>query len=298
MTDAPTDHPLLAAFADYLKHERRYSQHTVRAYLADLRPLFAFAADRGCPEPQSWTTTLIRAHLARLPGTDGGRAGATTVARKQSSVRAFFHWLRQRRSDLDDPSGTLRAPKRPKPLPRALDVDAVMTLLQPPKAGGQRAHRDHAALLLLYGMGLRLSEAASLRGTALDLESRTARIEGKGRKQRDVAIPAGCVPGLAAYRDVRPHPKAQTFLVGRGGGALSTRTIARAVQRYATARLGRHVTPHQLRHSFATHLLASGANLREIQALLGHSSLSTTQRYTRVTAERLFAIYDKAHPRS
>jgi integrase/recombinase XerC len=186
-------------------------------------------------------------------------------------------------------------------LPRALDADAMLALVKPPtsQATSQSgtALRDHAAMLLMYGLGLRLSEVAGLRDFDLDLEARTARILGKGNKERILPVPAGCVAALAAYRAQRP-PGGPYFLVGRDHGAISTRTLARRVDRAALLALGRHVTPHQLRHSFATHLLAGGANLRQIQTLLGHSSLSTTQRYTKVIPERLFAIYDKAHPRS
>lgn len=289
---------LLEGFAAHLRKERRCSEHTARAYVGDVRAAMAFAAERGKGKPQKWTTDLLRAHLARCRNRDGKRLGATTLARKQSALRTFFEWLRREDPTAADPSEGLRAPKLPKPLPRALDADAVMALLTPPKTDDVRALRDHAALLLLYGLGLRLSEAAGLRNVELDLDRHLARVLGKGGKERDVPVPAGCVPGLATYRAARPPQAGNHFLVGRGNNGLSSRTIARGVRRAALRTLGRHVTPHQLRHSFATHLLAGGANLREIQALLGHASLSTTQRYTDLNVERLFAVYDKAHPRS
>ncbi len=287
---------ILDGFDSYLRKERRCSEHTARAYVGDLRAAMVFAAERGKRAPRVWTTDLLRAHLARCRAEGGKRLSAATLARKQSALRTFFEWLRREDPSTPDPSAALRAPRLPKALPRALDADAVLALLAPPRSSDPRATRDHAALLLLYGLGLRLSEAAGLLDVDLDLDRRTARVRGKGGKERDVPVPAGCVPGLAAYRAGRPA--GAHFLVGREHRGLSTRTIARAVRAAALRALGRHVTPHQLRHSFATHLLAGGANLREIQALLGHASLSTTQRYTDLNVERLFAVYDKAHPRS
>jgi integrase/recombinase XerC len=290
---------LLDGFAAHLRKERRYSEHTARAYVADVRAAAAFVAECGSAvDPRQWSADLLRAHLAKCSGKEGKRASAATLARKQSALRTFFAWLRREEPRAPDPAAALCSPKLGKALPRALDADAVLSLLAPPATRDSKVLRDHAALLLLYGLGLRLSEAAGLRDANLDLDRHVARVVGKGSKERDIPVPAGCVPGLAAYRTVRPAAASSIFLVGRGNRGLSTRTIARIVRRAALRVLGRHVTPHQLRHSFATHLLAGGANLREIQALLGHSSLSTTQRYTEVNVERLFAVYDKAHPRS
>jgi integrase/recombinase XerC len=170
--------------------------------------------------------------------------------------------------------------------------------MQAPPEGDANARRDHAALHLLYGLGLRLSEASDLQNADLNLREQTARVRGKGDKERIVPVPSGCIPVLQAYRDVRPANAGEFFLVGQRGACLCTRTIARIVRRAALRALGHHASPHQLRHSFATHLLAGGANLREIQTLLGHTSLATTERYTHVTIERLFEVYDKAHPRN
>jgi integrase/recombinase XerC len=289
---------LLDGFAAYLRQERRFSPQTARAYVSDLRQACAFAHERGRTEPRRWTTDLLRAFLARCRRADGSRQSATTLARKHSSLRAFFAWLRRDHPDWPDPTAALRAPKLGRALPRALDADATRALLATPRGTGPGASRDHAALVLLYGLGLRVSEAASLRDADLDLEAGVARVKGKGDKERDVPVPAGAIPVLAAYRAARPRAAGTFFLCGRGDRPLSTRTLARIVDRAALRAVGRHVSPHQLRHSFATHLLAGGANLREIQTLLGHASLSTTQRYTAVNVERLFAVYDKAHPRA
>ncbi len=262
-----------------------------------MRAAFAFAATRGKPKPTTWTSDLLRAHLARCRTREGRHLSATSLARKQSALRTFFAWLRREGLVREDPTALLTPPKLPKPLPRALDADAALALLRPPTDTDPKSRRDHAALLLMYGLGLRVSEASGLKAVNVDLATAEALVHGKGNKQRVVPIPAGCVPGLTAYAEVRAAD-AEFFLVGRQRGQLATRTIARIVRRAALRSLGRHVTPHQLRHSFATHLLAGGANLRAIQTLLGHENLSTTQRYTKVTAERLFAVYDASHPRS
>ena len=289
---------LLDGFTAFLRQERRVSEHTARAYRSDVLAMMTFARERGRVEPRRWSSDLLRAHLARCTSESGGRAHPRTLARKQSSLRTFFAWLRRNDPSIVDPTVLLRSPKLPKSLPRALDAEEVMAMVVPPKPE-PTALRDHAGMLLLYGLGLRVSEAATLRHEDLDLESRLARVKGKGNKERVLPVPQGCVEGLEAYARIRPPSAGPYFLAGRDPGKpLSTRTLARAVDEVALARLGRHVSPHQLRHSFATHLLSGGANLREIQTLLGHASLSTTQRYTKVSIERLLEVYDKAHPRS
>jgi integrase/recombinase XerC len=289
---------LLDGFVAFLRQERRVSEHTARAYKSDLEALMTFARERGRLEAKRWSGDLLRAHLARCTSENGGRAHARTLARKQSAFRTFFKWLRRQNPSLTDPTTLLRSPKLPKPLPRALGAEEVMAMMQPPRAG-PTALRDHAGLLLLYGLGLRVSELATLRHEDLDLDARLARVKGKGNKERILPVPQGCVEALVAYARTRPAGAGPYFLVGRDAGKpLSTRTLARLVDKAALTALGRHVSPHLLRHSFATHLLSGGANLREIQTLLGHSSLSTTQRYTKVSIERLLEVYDKAHPRS
>ncbi len=285
---------LLEGYAAYLRQERRYSLHTARAYVADVREMLSFAAAEGRKPPERWTADLVRAHLAARRTRD--HLSAATITRKRSALRSFCRWLDRERPGLGDPTAHVLAPKLARPLPRALDADSALALTRR-QGQGPRALRDHAALILLYGLGLRVSEAAALRDEDLDLEACTARIMGKGNRERMVPVPQGCVPALTTYRQARPAG-AKTFLVGRQTRALASRTLARIVDRAALRALGRHVSPHQLRHSFATHLMAGGANLREIQTLLGHASLTTTQRYTKVGIERLLQSYDKAHPRA
>jgi integrase/recombinase XerC len=284
-------------FAEHLGGERRMSDHTVRAYLSDVRAAVAFAKSRGVTQFCEWDLDLLRAHLARCRTPRGAALHPRSLARKQSALRTLFDWLRRGDHVRADPTALLQTPTLPRRLPRALDADAVIALVAPPAETTHKCLRDHAALMLLYGLGLRLHEAASLLDHDIDWDEQSARVCGKGDKERHIPIPVGCLPSLRAYAASRPA-HAEHFLVGRRGARLSVRTIARIVDRHALRVLGYHVSPHQLRHSFATHLLAGGANLREIQALLGHSSLSTTQGYTKVTPERLFEVYDRAHPRA
>lgn len=284
----------LEAFDRYLRHQRRFSEHTCRAYVADVRGFCEFVVERRPDLAVGESDTeLLRAYFAVLRRSRG--LSASSTARKQSALRSFFTWYREEHGLLDDPTAPLVAPKLPKALPRALDADATMALVRPVERESARDLRDRTALVLLYGVGLRLSEAAGLLDRDVDLESGELRVVGKGSKERVVPIPERAIGLLRQYRDQRGP--SERFLAGRRGG-LSGRTIARGVERLALRTLGRHVTPHQLRHSFATHLLTGGANLREIQSLLGHASLSTTQRYTHVDMKRLFEVYDAAHPRS
>jgi len=290
-------HESILDFLDYLAKERRYSPNTIRAYKNDLGRLWDFAKERGQKDPKRWDLDLLRAHLARLRTAQAKPLSPTSLARKQSTLRSFYEWLGMHEPLKKNPAAQLETPKRPQLLPRALDADAVLALVKTRDSDDPKVLRDHAALLLLYGLGLRLAEVVELKVANMSLTQGEARVWGKGGKERIVPIPKGCYPGLERYMACR-EPRSPYFLTGRKDKAISARTIARAVGRSALNILGFHVTPHQLRHSFATHLLAGGANLQEIQSLLGHTNLTTTQRYTKVSAERLFALYDQAHPRS
>ncbi|MEE2961418.1 MAG: tyrosine-type recombinase/integrase [Myxococcota bacterium] len=289
---------ILDNFENYLMKERRLSINTARAYLADLRGLYDFARSRSEIDPYQWSSDLLRAYLAFCRRDPASPIKATSMARKQSAFRAFYSWLLRDSPNGHNPSNLLESPKLPKALPKALDVDSILAMLQPPATMNVKALRAHSALTLLYGMGLRVQEVADLKHSDVDLLNQSVRVIGKGDKERLVPIPAGCLLSLKGYAHTRPQNAEDFFILGRNGGSISVRTLARIVSAAAKEALGFHVTPHQLRHSFATHLLASGANLREIQSLLGHTNLSTTQRYTKVTVERMFEAYDKAHPRN
>jgi integrase/recombinase XerC len=288
-------------FAAYLENERRASAHTVRAYLGDLAQYAAYLEEVGAPVVPS-SPTLVRGFVARA----AGGSGATTLGRKLSTLRSFYAFLVREGLAPGNPARAVASPRRPKRLPEALPEAEVAALVEAPAAEvGPLALRDRAFLELLYASGLRVSELTGLDLEDVDLAQGLVRVLGKRGKERIVPFgrtadgalrrwlaegrPALAVPGGA---------KAAVFLNHRGG-RLSQRSIARRLERWVRAAgLPRHVHPHVLRHCFATHLLGNGADLRGIQELLGHASLSTTQRYTHLDWKRLAEVYDRAHPRA
>lgn len=310
----------LPAFEAYLAVERAYSAHTVSAYLRDVRELRELLrAKRGADIPLAKLSALdIRHQLAAL----FGKNGAATLGRKLSSVRAFCRFLVKRGAAEGNPAAAIRGPKKPKSLPRALDVDDAFRLVEAPTRTGRIAHRTlspdeearHAALRLrdaalmelVYSTGLRVSEACALDEGDID----TARHQmplvlvrrGKGGKSREVPLGDAARLALDAYRPARialgARPGGALFVNARGA-RLTTRSVQRMVSRWAVAGgIRARATPHGLRHSFATHLLDGSVDLRTIQELLGHASLSSTQIYTKMSLDHLMSVYDSAHPRA
>lgn len=289
--------PSVAEFLDYLERERRLSPRTVRAYRSDLSQLVAFLEDRGFSGgPESLDATLIRTYLAEIHE----RTKARTRARKLSCIRSFFRFLVRRGRAKRNVGEEILSPKLPAPLPRALQVDEVFSLIDAPLPDDPLARRDIAMFELLYGAGLRAQELVDLNLERVDRSRRTVRVVGKGNKERLVPFGKKAERALARWLEVRPQLATageRAVFVAKHGGRLSTRALRRRLhKRVADLELGRHVTPHVMRHSFATHLLDSGADLRAIQEMLGHASLGTTQRYTAVSVEHLRAVYDEAHP--
>ena len=295
----------LRAFGLHLRAERNLSPHTQRAYLSDVRALRAALGERA--DPARVAPADVRAFLAGMHAT---REPATR-ARKLAALRAFFAFLaREGRSDLDPTTG-IPGPRQAPRLPRPLAVDDCMALCEAAardaaEAGGPRELRDRALVELLYGAGLRVAEAAALDVRDVDLHRGDARVSGKGGKERVVPLPAAARDAVAAWLEARRGPGSLAeplFTSLRRGAGRPRRLGVRDIRRVVAARARRagvagRVHPHRLRHSYATHLLDMGADLREIQELLGHASLSTTQRYTAVSAERLLTVYDRAHPRA
>jgi integrase/recombinase XerC len=295
----------LERFEAYLRDERRASPNTLRAYGRDLHELYVFARDHALPlDAAALDISSLRAFLAET----SRRCTAATLARKVASVRAFYRFLK-RRGAIERDSGTLlRAPKVPKTLPTVLavaDAAAVVTVPSEAAANEALALRDRAMLELLYGVGARVAEVASLSLERLDLAQRTVRVHGKGDKERVLPLGAPATQALLTYVQTRPllrNPRtgaqhASALFLGRYGTKLGVRQIRALVKRYGAHALGHSdVHPHALRHSCATHLLDAGADLRGIQELLGHASISTTQRYTHVSMDRLLEVYARAHP--
>jgi integrase/recombinase XerC len=294
----------LRGFELFLRAERNLSPHTRRAYLSDLRQ---FAAQQGEGfAPDRITGVEVRDFLASLHG----RRGPATLGRKLAALRAFFGFLLREGACALDPTAGMSAPRLPRRLPHPLPVDECMGLVDGVPAGPAAIElRDRALLELLYGAGLRVAELSSLDVRDLDLHRGDVRVLGKGGKQRVVPLPASARESLAAWVGSRRAPGilAQPLFIslrrGRAARAVPARLGPRDVRRIVQRRARRNgiasrVHPHRLRHSYATHLLDMGADLREIQELLGHASLSTTEKYTAVSAERLVDVYDRAHPRA
>jgi len=286
----------LAAFLRHLSLEKDASPHTLRSYRTDLREFTQYA---GGGDPATWLgdvdTRTIRGYLAHLHarGLD-----ATTIARKLAALRSWFRFLVRRGVLERNVAREVRGPRPPRKLVSFLPIDEAMSLMDAKAPEGAGRARDAAVLEFLYATGLRVSELAGLDLDDLDRSQQTVRVLGKGRKERIVPYGGRAASALGAYLQGRGAGAGPLFS-NRRGGRLTVRSLHTIVRRSA-ARSGitRRVSPHTLRHTFATHLLDAGADLRMIQELLGHSRLSTTQRYTHVGADQLMRVYDAAHPRA
>jgi integrase/recombinase XerC len=295
----------IALFVSYLETERRAAAHTVHAYGGDLAAMRGFMATHEFVLDATQLDLLaLRSYLASLLPANS----SATVARKIASLRAFYRFLVKRGSCARNPAALLRLPKVPRPLPTFLaieDATAVVTRPTLDHPGEALAARDQAMLELLYGVGLRASELTSLTLERLDLPAARVRVHGKGSKERVLPLGAVCVRAIDVYLTLRPklrHPRSgqqhpHALFLGRRGTRLGVRQVQALVKRYGMSAAGRpDLHPHALRHTCATHLLDAGADLRGIQELLGHASLSTTQRYTHVSVDRLLEVYARAHP--
>jgi integrase/recombinase XerC len=286
----------IAWFKAKLVAERHASPHTVRAYVADLVQLEAYAAKQGLGLRRV-TPLVLRGFLGVLAV---DRAD-TSRARKLASIRAFYRAMRRSQRMVSDPAAEMRSPKVARRLPKPLPERELIELLAAPDARTVLGLRDRAMLELLYGAGVRVSELCGLSLDDVDREARVVKVLGKGNKERLCPFNRATLSALDAYlaRRAELAASSEALFVNHRGGRLTTRSVARHLDRYVLrAGLARRVSPHALRHSFATHLLNRGLDIRSIQELLGHASLSTTQRYTAVSWELLRRSYDDAHPRA
>jgi integrase/recombinase XerC len=294
----------LRRFDLFLRAERALSPHTARAYLSDVGQLAETF-------PGSSPAALGAPEVRRFLATRHAHDAAASLARKLAAIRAFFRFLVREGVRAADPTTGMPAPRTPKRLPRPLGVDDCQLLMTPAAEGEEAsplaALRDDALAELLYGAGLRVGELVALDVRDVDLAQGEVRVLGKGGKERVVPLPVAARRALGAWLERRRRPGVLgeplfVALRARRGEAprrLDARDVRRRLARRALAAgLSDRVHPHRLRHSYATHLLDMGADLRAIQELLGHASLSTTQKYTAVSAERLVAVYDRAHPRA
>lgn len=295
-----THHPTLDAFHRYLASEKRASRHTVAGYLRDVGFFVAAVRGEAAFDPAAVDRRAVRRYLAGLH-----REGlsAPTIARKLAAVRAYFRFLVRTEVLEVEPTGLLHTPKLPKRTPRFLSADDAARLVEAPAGEGALAVRDRAVLELAYGAGLRVSEVVGLDVGDLDLGGGTVRVLGKGNKTRVVPMGRLAIEAIRLWLVKRPEVigrggDASALFRNKNGGRLSARAVQRLVERHRGSCAEAGATPHWLRHACATHMLNSGADLRSIQEQLGHSSLSTTQRYTHVDVQALMRVYDGAHPRA
>lgn len=278
---------LLGRYLEALALERNLSPYTLRNYDGDLRGLLAFLEARGV-DPRALSRQVFREYLSRLVA-DGVSPGS--IQRKVSAARGFYRWLRAEGIIEADPLANVKGPRKPRRLPSFLTHDEVTALISCPQGSRPQATRDRAILELLYATGMRVSEIAALNLDDVDIDGQTVRVLGKGNKERMVVMGDPARDALERYlREARPHlakgPE-PAFFLNRDGGRLSVRRVQLMLRKYAAAAgLGKRAYPHLLRHTFATHLLDGGADLRVVQELLGHANVNTTQVYLHVTEER------------
>lgn len=298
----------IRAFMTFLQLEHHASRETVRNYVSDLRQFQTFMTteypDAPAIDPVAVQTESIRAYLHWL---NRKHEKSTSMARKLASLRSFYRYLQRAGKTFLNPAEAIRTPKQPKHLPRVLTKDDAAALMEFPVDQTGSSLRDRALLETLYSTGARVSELVGINLEDLRVSEGLVHLKGKGRKERIVPIGEVAIRAVQAYLDRCPQidsrdPSAKrasspVFRNSRGG-RLTTRSVARIVARYSSRLAGGSVSPHTLRHSFATHLLDEGADLRSIQEMLGHVSLSTTQKYTHLATDQLLAVYDKTHPRA
>ena len=328
--------PITEAFTAYLADERHFSPYTARCYGADLRQILDVLADefgvtvdpsrekaamtepieRGVtmgPEAKVETVTrairgassdLVRQFLGYL---GEQQYSAATMARKIATLRSFYKWADKRGLSAVNPMTVIRTPRQSKRLPKAITIDQVEKLLSAPSDSDLLGRRDRAMLETLYSTGLRVSELVGLNFTDLDVQGEALHIRGKGKKERIVPLGSHALRAIARYLELMQEdarvsavdPGRRPLFVNKHGGRLSSRSVRRKLDKYLKmAGLDPTISPHTLRHTFATHLLDNGADLRSVQELLGHQSLSTTQVYTHLTSQRVTDAYAKAHPRA
>jgi len=300
---------LIERYVEYLRYERNASPHTIRNYRSDLLQFRNFLAGENKEakvEAPSVSTHDIRAFLALLFQKEEEKA---SIARKLSAIRAFFKFLTREHHLAENPAASVSTPKLDKKLPRIMTEEEMNTFLdrvaQAAEVGGPVILRDRAIMELLYASGLRVSELAGLDLRNVNFGDAFVLVRGKGSKERIVPFGSKAKKALEAYLPFREkllretHTGSTALFLNVRGGRLTTRSVDRLLKQYVrTFGPDMKVSPHSLRHAFASHLLAEGADLRAIQEMLGHKSLATTQKYTQVSIKQLMEVYDKAHPKA
>jgi integrase/recombinase XerC len=290
-------------FLRFLSAERGASALTVKSYREDLLQLEEFLGSAGCHAPDAVSSVVLRRFAG---GLHAAGYAASTMARKLASMRSFFAFCQREGCVRTNPAKPIRSPKRSRKLPKFLTADEISRLLAAPQGSELSSLRDRAILELMYSAGVRVQELVNLDDGDLDLRGGTIRVRGKGRRERYGIVGSHAQTALREWLAARPRAvtptgtrRARPLFTNKFGARLSVRGVARLLEKHlAVAGLARRASPHTLRHSFATHLLDNGADIRSVQELLGHKSLVTTQIYTHVTTSRLLQAFDKAHPRA
>lgn len=285
-------------FTVYLQTERNVSPHTLAAYRSDLAQMLAFAVHdrREAVSAQDIDHLFLRRYLAGL----SKDTKKSSIGRKLAAIRSFFRFLLRRGVIAKNPAELIATPKKEQRLPFHLDIDQATALMEAPDDREKYAMRDRAVLELLYSSGLRVSELTCLNFDQLDLVAGMVRVTGKGGKERIVPVGSRALAALREYLEQRSDDtKRGAVFLNTRGGRINRRSVTRIIDAHVMRIAAfKRISPHTLRHTFATHMLEGGADLRAIQELLGHASLSTTQKYTHVSIDRLMEVYDKAHPKA
>ena len=283
-------------FIDYLKIEKNASEHTIINYSVDLKDFSNFLGDA---QLETVTYLVLRRYLAHIKERNYSKR---TIARKLATLRSFFRFLYREGYLKTNPATSIVTPKLEKKLPLFLDVDEVVKLIEAPGEKDLSGLRDKAILETLYSTGIRVGELVGLNINNVDFIGGVVKVSGKGKKERLTPIGDKALRAIRNYlgkRDLKKSVNKKAVFLNKNGGRLTDRSVRRVVGKYIkTVSLREGISPHTLRHSFATHLLDRGADLRSVQELLGHMNLSTTQIYTHVTTKRLKEVYEKAHPRA
>lgn len=304
---------LIDQFLEHLRYERNVSEHTLRNYSSDLEQFLNYLAPanpktgikRNLPDIKQIDHITIREWLSTL---HSAQKSKSSIARKLAALRTFFQFLVREGIVETNPAKLIATPRLEKKLPQHLSVEEAIRFIETPDLETDLGKRDRAILELMYATGVRVAELTKLNVADVDMRNKLIRVTGKRRKERIVPFGDPALEALQSYLEIRPGVLAQAPISMRDesvlflnyqGTRITTRSVGRMVEKYIRICAGVHnISPHALRHSFATHLLDSGADLRDIQELLGHARLSTTQIYTHVSMEKLIEVYDKAHPKA
>jgi integrase/recombinase XerC len=303
---------LLTQFLEHLRYERNVSEHTIRNYQSDLEQFLDYLAPahpktgkRSAPAMAAIDHITIREWLSTL---HTAQKKKTSIARKLAALRTFFQFLVREGVLEMNPAKLVATPRLEKKLPVHLSIEEAIRFIETPDVSSDLGKRDRAMLELMYATGVRVAELTRMNLGHIDFKNRLIRVTGKRRKERIVPFGEPALDALRSYLDIRDkfldaapvsEREPEALFLNYQGTRITTRSVGRMVEKYISVCAGRYeISPHALRHSFATHLLDSGADLRDIQELLGHARLSTTQIYTHVSMEKLIQVYDKAHPKA